>query len=90
MTTLPVPRGPLAVESDIHDTDAGRSGAPAAVIRMPFGRALQSDHADAFDKNARGVPTDSSAAVVSVSALTSAGGHGVRARAGRLAAPARV
>jgi hypothetical protein len=46
---------------------------------MPFGHAFQSDHADAFDANARGVPTDS-AAVVCVGAFTGA-------RVGRLAAP---
>jgi hypothetical protein len=88
MTTPLVPRGNLAVESDTRETGAGRRGASAAVLRMPFGRALQSDHADAFDPNAFGVPTDSPA-VVSAGACTGAGVRGVRARVGRLAALAR-
>jgi hypothetical protein len=46
-----------------------------------FGRALRSDHADTFDMNATGVPTDS-AAVVCAGAFASA-------RVGRLAAPTR-
>ncbi|GJH09084.1 hypothetical protein CBA19CS11_09620 [Caballeronia novacaledonica] len=85
MTTLPVPRGHLAVESDIRENDDGRRRASAGVVRWQFGRAHQSDHAEAFDMNARGVPTDS-AAVVSVGACT---GAGVRARVGLLAAQAR-
>ena len=59
MTTLPVPRGYLAAETDIRKTGAGLGAASAAVRRVQFGRALQSDHADAFDMNARGVPNDS-------------------------------
>jgi hypothetical protein len=81
MTTLPVPKGRLAVVSDIRENDAGRRGASAAVMRMPFGRALQSDHAAAFDANVAGVPTDS-AADVPVGACT-------RANVRRVAAPAR-
>ena len=81
MTTLPVPCGPLAVKSDLRKTAVGRRGASAAVIRVLFGRALRSDHADTFDMNATGVPTDS-AAVVCAGAFASA-------RVGRLAAPTR-
>ncbi|MDR5743922.1 hypothetical protein QCE73_12240 [Caballeronia sp. LZ029] len=79
MTTLPVPRGHLAVESDIRENDGGRRRAFAGVVRWQFGRALQSDHADAFDMNARGVPTDSAVGACA----------GVRARVGLLAAQAR-
>ncbi|WP_157695872.1 hypothetical protein [Caballeronia hypogeia] len=57
-------------------------------MRMPFGRALQSDHAGAFHVNAICVPTDS-AAVVAVGACTGADARTVCARVGRLAAPAR-
>ncbi|SAK82764.1 hypothetical protein AWB80_05397 [Caballeronia pedi] len=86
MTTLPVPRGYLAVEFDIRETGVGRVKASAAV--MPSGRALQSDHDNAFDLNASRVPTDS-AAVVSVGACTGADVRGVSAHVGRLAAPVR-
>ncbi|SAK72993.1 hypothetical protein AWB77_03208 [Caballeronia fortuita] len=88
MTTLPVPFGPLAVESDIRSIDVGRRGAPATVIRKPFGRALQSDHVGAFVTNASGVPTDS-AAVVFDGACASAKVRGAGACVGRLAAPTR-
>ncbi|BCQ24212.1 hypothetical protein NK8_23650 [Caballeronia sp. NK8] len=86
MTTLPVPRGYLAVESDTRESGAGRVRAFAAV--MSSGRALRSDHDDAFDMNASGVPTDS-AAVVSVGACMGAEMRGVFAHVGRLAAPVR-
>ncbi|SPB17291.1 hypothetical protein NOV72_04495 [Caballeronia novacaledonica] len=58
MTTLPVPCGHLTVASDLRENGDGRRRASAAVMRGPFGRALQSDHADAFDTNAFDVPTD--------------------------------
>ena len=88
MTTLPVPRGQLAVESDTRKNGAGRAEASAVVMRMLFGRALQKDHAGALDMNAPGVPIDS-AAVFPVGACSGAAMRTGRARAGRLAAPAR-
>ncbi|WP_250513955.1 hypothetical protein [Caballeronia sp. INDeC2] len=53
-------------------------------LPVPFGRALQSDHADTFDMNALGVPTDSA-----VGAYTGAGARDVRMRTGLLSAPTR-
>ncbi|WP_321801470.1 hypothetical protein [Caballeronia sp. J97] len=63
MTTLPVPCGPLAVKSDSQKTVAGLREVLAGFMCMPSGRALQNDHADAFDMNTFSVPTDSAAAV---------------------------
>lgn len=88
MTTLPVPRGHLAVESDTRENGAGRRATSRAVVRMPFGRALQNDHAGAFSLNLSCVPIDS-AAVIPVGACSGAAVRTARARAGRLAAPAR-
>ena len=86
MTILPVPRRSLAVESDAHETGAGRSVASRSVLH--FGRALQSDRADTFDANAVSVPIDS-AAVFAAGACMGARQRAVSARVGRLAAPAR-
>jgi hypothetical protein len=88
MTTLPVPRGYLAVESDTRENGAGRRATSGAVMRMPFGCALQSDHVGAFDPNLSCVPIDS-AAVIPVGACSGAAVRAGRARVGRLAAPAR-
>ncbi|WP_143750140.1 hypothetical protein [Caballeronia ptereochthonis] len=88
MTTLPVPQGCLAVESDTRETGAGRRAASGTVMCMPFGRALQNDHAGAFDMNALRVPIDSAAAFP-VGACSGAAGRAGHARVGRLAAPAR-
>jgi hypothetical protein len=76
MTTPLAPRGNLAVN------------ASAAVMRMPFGRALQRGHADAFGASAADVPTDS-AVDVSVGACTGATLRREDACAGRLASLAR-
>jgi hypothetical protein len=81
MITPPRPQGHFAVASDIRENGAGRRAASASVMRMPFGRALQSDHDKAFDANASAVPTNS--------AGTGATLRGVHARAGRLIARAR-
>ena len=78
MTTLPVPRGHLAAVSDIFENDDGFGGASAVLMRSRFGRALQSDHAGAFDTHAVGVPTDSAAGV-----------RNVRVRVGLPVAPTR-
>ena len=88
MTILPVPRGYLAVESDTRETGAGCLAASVTVMRAPFGRALQSDHAGAFIANASRVPIDS-AAVFTVGAWSGASTRAGRARVERLAAPAR-
>ncbi|WP_053568786.1 hypothetical protein [Caballeronia cordobensis] len=88
MTTPLAPEGKLAVESGYRETGAGRREASPAVMRVRFGRALQSDHADAFDTNVCGVSIDS-AVDFPGGACTGATLRHASARAERLAALAR-
>lgn len=87
MIIPPVPKGHAADEADIRASGPGCRAACNVTARVPFGRALQSDHAEAFTLNAAVVPIDSADFVAG--AWTGAPTRRVHAYAARLAAPTR-
>lgn len=87
MIIPPVPKGHAAEVADSRASGPGCRAACDVTARVPFGRALQSDHAETFTLNASDVPIDSADFVAG--AWTGASMRRVHAYAARLAAPAR-